>query len=111
MTFDSLLDALSAAGVLLAVEDGRLRIDAPAGALTPELRAALAEHKAALLAHLASSAEPAPALPEILRVPLEPGSSPSEWLAARGLKIVGGTPNFGGALRPMLYVADAQNEE
>lgn len=38
------------AGIKLQVHDGRLRVDAPAGSVTPELRQALAEHKADLLA-------------------------------------------------------------
>jgi hypothetical protein len=49
----ALLEALAARGVELAVTDGRLRCR-PAGRLTPELRAALVEHKPALLRLLAT---------------------------------------------------------
>lgn len=45
-----LLDELAARGVLLEVACAeRLRVDAPAGVLTPELRQTLGEHKAELL--------------------------------------------------------------
>lgn len=51
MTARELLAELDGAGVLvtLGAGAGRLRVDAPAGALTEELRGTLAEHKAELL--------------------------------------------------------------
>jgi amino acid adenylation domain-containing protein len=52
MTVDALLDALEAAGVALALEGDRLQYRAPAGALTPELRAELKEHRSEVLATL-----------------------------------------------------------
>jgi len=53
MTPDRLLAHLRAAGVVLtAADSGRLRVDAPKGALTNEWRAVLVTHKAALLATL-----------------------------------------------------------
>jgi len=45
---------LRARDVVLAPVGDRLHYDAPKGALTPELRQALAEHKAELLAELAA---------------------------------------------------------
>lgn len=48
-----LLTVVRAAGIRLEVSGDRLQFDAPAGALTPDLRAALVEHKPALLALLA----------------------------------------------------------
>jgi hypothetical protein len=107
----TLLADLTARGVLIEAHGDRLKIDAPADVLTAELRAALAEHKAALLAHLAGDAAPTPAPPAILhRIPLDIDCTPSEWLAARGLRVVGGTSHFGGARRPVLFVVadDAQ---
>jgi hypothetical protein len=44
-----LLQRLHAAGVILTVQGDRLRYRCPTGALTPELRAALAEWKPDLL--------------------------------------------------------------
>ena len=44
-----LLQALRAAGVTLRIVGNTLRYRAPRGALTPELRAALAEHKPDIL--------------------------------------------------------------
>lgn len=52
MTVDALLARLAALNVLLTVEGGRLLFDAPAGALSLELRAALAAHRAELLRRL-----------------------------------------------------------
>jgi hypothetical protein len=51
MTARELLTALDGAGVLLTpgTDSGRLRVNAPAGALTQERRRALVEHKAELL--------------------------------------------------------------
>ena len=44
-----LLHQLQALGVVLIADGDRLRVDAPAGALTPELRQALATQKSTLL--------------------------------------------------------------
>ena len=63
LTFDALCDALAARNILLdkqAARAGRLAYHAPAGVVTPDLRAALALHKPALLAALTA---PAPAGP------------------------------------------------
>jgi hypothetical protein len=43
------------AGATLTAEGGRLRYRAPAGALTPALRAALAEHKGAVIRMLTAT--------------------------------------------------------
>ena len=45
----NLLTALRSLGVHLAVEGARLKVDAPRGVLTPELRAAISANKADLL--------------------------------------------------------------
>ncbi len=52
MSADELLIELKARGVSLEVDGDRLRVDAPKGAVTPELREALAAHKAEVLALL-----------------------------------------------------------
>ena len=44
MTAPELLAFLTAVGATVHVVEDRLRINAPKGALTPELHAALAEH-------------------------------------------------------------------
>lgn len=53
MTTATLFAALRERGVNLAAIGGRLRVDAPRGVLTPELRATLSAHKAEMLAMLA----------------------------------------------------------
>jgi hypothetical protein len=53
MTLDDLCDALDAASVDVAVAGDLLAITAPRGALTPELRQALADHKPTLIEALA----------------------------------------------------------
>lgn len=50
MTFDALMNALHSAGVRVWREGESLRVDAPAGALTGDLRDAMRRHKAGLLA-------------------------------------------------------------
>ena len=45
---------LQAAGVVLEARDGRLKVDAPIGLLTPQIRDSLARHKRELLAMLAA---------------------------------------------------------
>ena len=52
MTPDELIATLQARGISLAANGDRLKVDAPAGTLTAELRDALAQHKAALIARL-----------------------------------------------------------
>lgn len=49
MNLSELLDALNGTGTRLRVEEGKLVVDAPKGAMTPELRAGLAEHRETLL--------------------------------------------------------------
>ena len=49
MTACELLATLTALGATVRAREDRLRIEAPSGALTPELRSALAEQKPALL--------------------------------------------------------------
>jgi polyketide synthase PksJ len=56
VTLDRLLIDVAARGVTLHVEGGDLRVRAPKGALTPDLRAALGQHKPAILARLAARA-------------------------------------------------------
>jgi hypothetical protein len=53
MSTDELLLAVHEAGIVLRAEGGRLKYDAPRGALTADLLDALATHKPALLARLA----------------------------------------------------------
>jgi pyochelin synthetase len=46
---EDLLSDLTARGVRLQVNGDRLRVEAPTGVLTPEVRETLTEHKAELL--------------------------------------------------------------
>ena len=50
MTVHVLLTELRSRGVALSAAAGRLHVEAPRGALTPELRAGLSSHKGELLA-------------------------------------------------------------
>src|SRR5919206_4178776 len=58
-----LLAVLTERGVLLSVADGRLRVNAPKGVLTPALQSALAAHKHGLIELLSApdAVEHAPA--------------------------------------------------
>ena len=58
MTLATLLPILRERRIRIWVEDGKLRYSAPKGALTPELKTALAEQKETLLTAFAAPAEP-----------------------------------------------------
>ena len=59
MDTGQLLSTLGARDVRLWVEDGRLKVSAPQGALTDELKSELVNRKADLLAYLEKAAEKA----------------------------------------------------
>jgi hypothetical protein len=105
-----LLAHLSRRGVTLTAAGDHLRVEAPTGAVTPAMRATLAERKGEIMAHLTGNAQPEPPPSEIVRIPLTLDCPPSAWAAARGLRIVGGTPHYGGVFRPMLYLAETAQE-
>lgn len=60
MTAEAILDQARSRGIRLSVTGGELRYRAPAGALTPELRAGLVEHKPVILALLRPAPDPCP---------------------------------------------------
>ncbi len=72
MSASALLEDLLARGVNLSAQAGKLVCDAPAGVLTDADRAALREHKAALLALLAPS--PPASTPPVSTGPVRPGA-------------------------------------
>ena len=74
MTAD-LLAALAARDIRLLVEDGRLVLDAPAGAVTAADRAAVRARKAELLAALRPALPVAPGCPRCVR----PSPVPGAW--------------------------------
>lgn len=64
MNSNDLLSTLRAAGVVLSLDGQRLRFFAPKGVLTNELRRLVAEHRQAIVSHLAgdpAAERPAPA--------------------------------------------------
>jgi amino acid adenylation domain-containing protein len=69
MNLQDLLHELAQRGVRLETESGQLRIRAPKGALTEELRHALAAHKTELLRRLGAGGADEEALPRIAPVP------------------------------------------
>lgn len=52
MTLSQLFDILDVSGTRLTLSGDKLRVDAPKGAMTAEIRAGLAEHREAILASL-----------------------------------------------------------
>ena len=73
MSAAELLNELKSRGVSLEANGDRLRVDAPRGAITPELRRTLAAHKAELLGLLQRPGELHYALTDkqVLGVPIE----------------------------------------
>jgi len=86
----------------LAARGERLYVEAPKGVMDDDLRAALTAHKPALLDFLRRLSWRIDQDAEPLRIPLSLDQAPSEWLAERGLRIVGGDHNG------TLYVADQE---
>jgi hypothetical protein len=76
MKVDVLLAQLAAADVVLSVEGNKLLFDAPAGTLTPELRAALVVHRAELVRRLSAPGASTGAAP-ITAEPLAAQNSPA----------------------------------
>jgi TubC N-terminal docking domain len=131
MTAAELMAELTARQVKIEAVNGRLRLDAPKGALAPRLRAALTEHKAELLTLLerdvgigdSSRAEPtsgencpptevgAEGMLHIppggtIRIPLDDLAC-GDFLARHKLRIVGGAAYPDGrTYRPTIYLAD-----
>jgi hypothetical protein len=64
-TIDDLRTKLIDLKVRLSINNGKLVVDAPAGALTPELRSELTEHKPALLDCMSGGISDADALAQI----------------------------------------------
>jgi hypothetical protein len=58
MTAKAVLNHLRSLGVRVSVEGDRLRIDAPAGVLTPEVKAVIAENRAELIRLLQGNMSP-----------------------------------------------------
>ncbi len=87
----------------LAARGERLYVEAPKGAIDDDLRAGLAEHKAELLDYLRRLSWRSDPNAQPLHIPLSWDFTPSEYLAERGLRIVGGDPTTG-----TLYVADLE---
>jgi hypothetical protein len=63
MTLPELLDHLDRDGIHLEAIEGRLRVDAPIGALTAEIKSALAEHKPQLLRQAPATDQIRPLVP------------------------------------------------
>jgi hypothetical protein len=80
MTLPELHALLDRLGIVLSVRGDRLHWAAPPGAMTPEVRAALATHKPVLL-RLVGEEPSAPWLPR----PAELAEWPVEWRARWGL--------------------------
>ncbi len=67
MTAIELLTLLNQQGITLSVDSGDLRISAPKGSITEELRAGLVQHKAELIELLTNAA--ADAQPDLVSIP------------------------------------------
>ncbi len=106
MTLNDLRAALDARGIHIEAVGGKLRVDAPLGALTPDLRTALVEHKAALLTagndvSDVNDVSDIKAEGDVFRIPLDELVY-GDYLARHHLKIVGGQVS-----PPRLFLADA----
>ena len=129
MTLAELLAELEARDVTIEVIGGKLRVEAPPGAMPAWLQAAMLEHMAALLAREngapAVEGQPVPLAPlspetsvpnETLDTLIPPGGSIrislddliyGDFLERNKLRIVGGTAYPDGrSYRPTIYLAD-----
>ena len=71
------LDALKRQDIQVSLVDGRLRVNAPKGALTPDVRAALADRKAEIVGLLESLGTSSAGPVQSVRVDSGPASAPS----------------------------------
>lgn len=101
----ALLDHLCDLGIVVTADGDRLKVDAPAGALTDDLRAPLVERKAEILDYLSRRRWYIDPDAPPLRIPLSIDKPPSEWLSERGMSIAGGTWN-GPNGEPTLFLVD-----
>ena len=77
-----LIEELLSRGVLIEAEGERLRLDAPKGALTPELRSVLADRKLEIIALLRASDAEVARRAEVM-LPQIPDNGPVPFLVAR----------------------------
>jgi hypothetical protein len=108
MTLAELLAELDARRLRIEVVDGRMQVDAPVGALSAGLRAALLARDANASAPMPPSAPTAPlsATPSTMRIPLD-DLVYGDFLAQHKLRIVGGTAYPDGrTYRPTVYLGD-----
>ena len=82
MNATELLVQLRSRGVLIEAAGDRLKVDAPKGAVTPELREALAEHKLEVLAFV-TIAEDEIAWRVAAMLPQVPSEGPIPFLVAK----------------------------
>jgi amino acid adenylation domain-containing protein len=80
MTVALLFEELSRLSVDLRLEDGKLRVSAPHGVLTPELMARIRAHRDAVIAVLESALEP---LPELESIAVHPPAEPAPLTQAQ----------------------------
>jgi hypothetical protein len=69
MTSVELLQTLQGKGVSLAIQGDRLRVDAPVGVLTPEMREVIAAHKTSLMTLMSQRHTEPTQLPLVADVP------------------------------------------
>ncbi len=79
MTLTELHARLDRLGITLSARGDRLHFEAPKGSMTPEIKAALATHKPALLALLSGVEQPAPWPPRPAELADWPVERREEW--------------------------------
>lgn len=102
---NDLLEACAERQISLSRRGDKLHIEAPQGAMTPEIRAALVAAKPEVMAYLLSEPEqPAPV--DLWRIPL---ADYDDFLAEHRLRAVGST-SAGPNGEPTVYLVDAEKE-
>ena len=80
MTLAELMNLLNATRTRLFVVNGKLQVDAPARAMTTEMRTALAKHREIILAALATSIDSMPTVDQVPDVKEDAGTIPPRLL-------------------------------
>jgi hypothetical protein len=70
MNIPDLLSELCRLGITIVIDSGQLKLRAPRGVITAELRNSVAEHKAQIIEAFGDGVFPDATLPDVIKIPV-----------------------------------------